>query len=295
MATVSVVMPAYNAGRTIEVALRSVLDQERSPDEVLVVDDGSVDDTAARAESLGAPIKVLRQPNGGVSRARNLGISESVGDVVALLDADDAWKPSKLRRQMEVFESESSVGACFTGALRAGPDLEELESIPAVQHADFTHALLLGCVVSGSASSMAIRRSALDRVGPFDESLSQCADWDMWLRLSRVTAFKAIREPLVLYRTQPGSMSSNVGLLERDSTVMFDKFFESDPEPSYVRHRNRYYATNWSVLAGSYLAAGDRADALRCLWRVARLHPASLGRAVTLPLRRMQGRKASQR
>ena len=98
--TVTVVIPAYNAGRWIVETIRSALDQTHAPLEVIVVDDGSTDDTAAVAERFPAPVRVLRKSNGGPASARNRGIAAASGTWIALLDADDRWLPCKLERQL---------------------------------------------------------------------------------------------------------------------------------------------------------------------------------------------------
>src|SRR4051812_13046945 len=98
--TISVVIPCYNGALYLRETLESALAQNYAPLEILVVDDGSEDDSAAIAESCGAPVRVIRQPNQGESVARNRGIDEARGDWVAFLDADDLWEPEKLERQV---------------------------------------------------------------------------------------------------------------------------------------------------------------------------------------------------
>src|SRR5436190_1570422 len=104
MPQVSVIVPAFNAGRTISAALASVFAQTYRDFEVIVVDDGSTDDTAARIAEWGDRVLYVRQPNGGPARARNTGIGRSRGRLVAFLDADDVWLPEKLERQVAYFD-----------------------------------------------------------------------------------------------------------------------------------------------------------------------------------------------
>src|SRR5262249_15019068 len=128
---VSVVVPAYNAERTLRETLDSVLGQTLQDFEVLVVDDGSSDATAAVARDAGDPrVRVLSVPNGGVARARNLGIQEANGDLIAFLDADDLWRPRKLERQVEALEARPRAGMSFTAALRIDADGDPLGPMP---------------------------------------------------------------------------------------------------------------------------------------------------------------------
>src|SRR5262245_20179101 len=115
MSSVSVVIPCYNAGRFLKETLESILAQTRPALEVIVVDDGSTDDSAAVAGAFGPPVRVLRQSNQGESVARNRGLDEARGDWVAFLDADDVWAPDKLERQLAAVEGSPGVACCHTG------------------------------------------------------------------------------------------------------------------------------------------------------------------------------------
>ena len=111
---VSVIIPAYNSGPLVEEAIGSALAQTRPPAEVVVIDDGSTDDTAERLARFGPPVRVIRQANGGVSAARNRGLAAATGAFVAFLDADDVWHPDKLRRQLEAFAKRPELGLLGT-------------------------------------------------------------------------------------------------------------------------------------------------------------------------------------
>jgi glycosyltransferase involved in cell wall biosynthesis len=280
---VSVVIPAYNAERFVAQTLESVLRQTYRDFEVIVIDDGSRDGTAAIAESFGTPVRCVRQDNGGVSRARNTGIREAAGEYVAFLDADDLWEPTKLECQVSLLETRGDVGLCFTGLLRVDPSLRPLGVTPGRAYADYCEALLLySCVVP--CSSTLVRRRALDQVGGFDPAFSTSADWDFLLRMSRRVRFAPIADPLLIYRVTPGSMCSDSALLERDTFAVLEKFYGSDGD-EYRPIRGRCYSNYWMILSGCYLHAGHRADSLRCLANAVHLNPRHAGRALATPLR----------
>jgi glycosyltransferase involved in cell wall biosynthesis len=285
MPLVSVVIPAYNAEQTVGRALDSVLHQTFENFEIIVVDDGSQDATAAMAGSTGdTRVLVASVANGGVARARNLGIERATGDLIAFLDSDDVWRPTKLERQVSLMARETAVGMCFVSTIRARG--ERSQRIEAQAYGDYTSALLrYSNVIAGSCSSAMVRTRLAQIVGGFDPELSQCADWDYWLRLSLIAEFAPISEPLTVYTQHGGNMSGDVALLERDTFATLDKFYARPESAPYRPIRAEVYSNHWMICAGSYLHHGRMADSLRCLGQGARTHPASLRRALGLPMR----------
>jgi glycosyltransferase involved in cell wall biosynthesis len=293
--SIGVVIPAYNAATTLGPTIESVLAQTRQPDVVIVVDDGSTDDTAFVAHRFEPKVRCITVENGGVSRARNTGIEAAGTDLVALLDADDLWRPEKLRQQEQALSGAPRAGLCFAATTRVDEGLRHLSEIAAVQFEDFTRALLLfSVVVSGSCSSALVSRAALLESGGFRPEFSQCADWDLWLRLSLVTEFVAVHEPLVLYRSAAGNMSSDVALLERDTFAVLDDFFSTPASGRYRGLRSRAYSNHWMILAGSYHQAGDQRAALRCALRSLALYPANALRPLGFPVRRLRQHRRSR-
>lgn len=164
MPVISLVIPCFNAAPFVEAAIRSALGQTLPPDEILVVDDGSTDESAAIAEGLAGPIRVIRQANGGISAARNTGVAASTGTHIAFLDADDLWTPQSLESRWSLWQAQPELDyvfgsiACFddrTGADIGAPEPGRL------------------------ASSLLLRRSAFDTIGLFDTSLrtGETIDW----------------------------------------------------------------------------------------------------------------------
>jgi glycosyltransferase involved in cell wall biosynthesis len=289
MPEVSVVIPAYNAEGTIGETLESVLAQTFDDFEVLVIDDGSTDGTYdVSAATSDDRVRVLSGVNGGVARARNRGLEASAGQLVAFLDADDLWKPTKLARQVEVLASHEDIGVCFPAAVRIDADGKRLRAMPTCVYPDYCEALLLySMIVPASCSSVMLRRGLALELGGFDPALSQAADWDFSLRLSRIAAFAAIEEELVMYRTHAGQMSNDIRLLERDTFAVLHKFFADPASQPYLPLRSRVYSNHWMICSGSYLHAGQVGASLRCLMRGLRAYPPNVRRPLGLPWRWM--------
>ena len=196
---VSVVLPTYNRGWIVEQALDSVLDQDYGNLELIVVDDGSSDDTPRLLSAYGNRIRVIRQVNRGVSAARNAGIQAATGELIALLDSDDAWLPGKVTAQVAFFTDNPDALICQTeeiwirNGVRVNPGKRHRKEAGMI----FERSLAL-CLVSPSAVMM--RRSLLDEVGLFDETLPACEDYDLWLRIAWKHPIHLIHQPLIVKR-----------------------------------------------------------------------------------------------
>jgi glycosyltransferase involved in cell wall biosynthesis len=300
MPRVSVIIPAYNAAGTVGVAVDAVLSQTFEDYEVIVVDDGSVDATvdvvAVRSDDR---LRYIGHANQGVSVARNEGLSQAAGEYVAFLDADDLWHERKLERQIEAIRDMPGAGFCFTSAELVDDRLQPFGIDYAPNFQDYCREFLVtGNVVPGGGSSAMVKRDLITSLGGFDPALSQCADWDMWLRLSLVTEFVSIRDPLTRYRKAPDTMSSNPALLERDTFFLLDKFFASEACAPYLTVRRRAYGNHWMICAGTYLHAGAIRDATRCVRHGLQADLRSFHRPLLLPARaasrRARGRRSSR-
>jgi glycosyltransferase involved in cell wall biosynthesis len=196
---VSVIIPTYNRGWILREAIDSVLAQDYTDYELIVVDDGSTDDTRKILGSYGRDIIVLRQPNQGVSAARNRGIAESHAQLVAFLDSDDLWLSQKLTRQVAFFQSNPDAMICQTEEtwVRNGVRVNPKKRHHKLSGLIFEPSLAL-CLVSPSA--VMIRKTLFDTVGLFDERLPACEDYDLWLRISCQYPVFLIDEPLIIKR-----------------------------------------------------------------------------------------------
>ena len=180
--TVTVVVPSYNRAHTLERALSSVLAQTHPANEIILVDDGSDDNTENFVRHSFPTIKYLRQDNQGVSAARNLGIRHAQGQWLAFLDSDDAWLPQKLEQQLAFINSNKDYKICHCDEIwiRKGVRVNPMKKHAKRGGDIFEHCLPL-CAISPSA--VMIHASLFDTFGLFDEQLPACEDYDLWLRL----------------------------------------------------------------------------------------------------------------
>jgi glycosyltransferase involved in cell wall biosynthesis len=208
--SISVVIPAFNASKYIAETIHSVLQQTLPADEVLVIDDGSTDNTAAIAASFGPPVRVIRTPNSKLPAARNRGVKEAKGEWIAFVDADDLWAENKLERQMQELSRHPEADLCYTGRIlfessgRTVPrDVIKVPPATAIaQEMLNTNKFPPSCVV--------IRRSTFLDVGGHDTSFPYVEDWDLWLRLIKAgIKFVDCPEPLLRYRIHPDNMTHN--------------------------------------------------------------------------------------
>ncbi len=198
MALVSVIIPTHNRAQRVLRAVRSVRDQSFRDMEIIVVDDGSVDQTATLLRDVDPRVEVIRHPRRrGVSAARNTGIRRSGGSLIAFLDSDDRWLPRKLDVQVAFFVQNLEAGACQTEEIwiRRGKRVNPGRKHQKPSGDIFLRSLRL-CVVSPSA--VMLRRDVLDKVGLFDESLPVCEDYDLWLRIARRFPIYLIDDRLVV-------------------------------------------------------------------------------------------------
>jgi len=213
-ASVSVVIPAYNSGHLVGEAIESAIRQSAPPAEVIVVDDGSTDDTPRRLESYADRVRYVRQSNQGVAAARNRGVAEARGDFVAFLDADDVWHPRKVELQVAALAGNSDVG--LIGTRRFDWPAETVPEIPDIASPPVVRVRREGLAVKNRfvTSSVVVRRPILECVGPFDTRLQGPEDHDLWLRVADVSAMANIDLPLTGYRDVPASLSKRAASME---------------------------------------------------------------------------------
>lgn len=202
---VTVIIPTYNRALLLPRAISSVLKQTMSDLELLVVDDGSTDGTAAVVRALGdRRIRYLPQANAGVAAARNRGMREARGELVAFLDSDDEWSPHKLARQVACLQqAPAEVGLVYTGTV--DDDGQGGLSVKVAHHrGDLSRVLMRANVLHGGGSNVLIRRRVVATVGFFDETLPAIEDYDYWLRAAQFFHVEHVAEPLAHYHDPRG-------------------------------------------------------------------------------------------
>jgi glycosyltransferase involved in cell wall biosynthesis len=193
---VSVIITTYNRRRFLREAVLSVLKQDYQDRELIVVDDGSTDDSHNEVEDL--PVTYIRKENGGISSARNKGIEAAHGEYVAFLDVDDLWKKNKLSTQISQMKAQDySVSYTDEIWIRNGKRLNQKLRHKKYSGRIFGHCLPL-CIIS--PSSAIVKREIFEDVGLFDESLPVCEDYDMWLRVTAKHPVLFIEKPLIIKR-----------------------------------------------------------------------------------------------
>ncbi len=195
--SISVVIPTYNRCHTLARALDSVLEQSITPLEIIVIDDGSTDNTGEFLKANFPDVKHYRQSNHGVSHARNRGIESSQGEWIALLDSDDAWYPGKLEAQLRELHNDNNLRLCHSDEhwIRNGKRVNQRHRHEKRGGRIFQHCLPL-CAIS--PSSALIHRDVFTDIGYFDEDLPACEDYDFWLRLTSREPVAYCDAPLVI-------------------------------------------------------------------------------------------------
>ncbi|AQT69625.1 putative glycosyltransferase EpsJ [Anaerohalosphaera lusitana] len=222
---VSVILPAYNAAEHIQTAVSSVLAQTAPPQEIIVIDDGSTDNTAEIVKSFGEKVRYIHQPNAGVSAARNTGIKAASAEWIAFLDADDEWLPEKLEKQFALLDADQSLAFCSANYIRishdrtrSAPDVdpEKCRTLTSSDNRFDSYYTAFANGITGHTDTMLIRKTILEQVGMFNESISRFEDLDLWFRIAAVTEnFGFISEPLAIYTVEnPESLSRSTCPIE---------------------------------------------------------------------------------
>ena len=272
---VSVIVPAYNAAAFVGEALRSALSQTYPHLEVIVVDDGSTDETSDLVQAIAredARVVLIRQQNAGVARARNAAIERASGEFIAPLDADDIWYPRKLELQVRhMLDAGPEVGLVY--AWWTIIDAAGRISIPSIKPCLEGHVsdALLRSNFIGNASVPLIRRSCIEKLGGYNTAMKAqggqgCEDWDLALRISERYAFGVVRTCLLGYRKVEGAMSSNAHCMARSYETMLEEARRRRPDltPRLLNHvRSGFFR----YLARTCFIEGKHADALRWLYK----------------------------
>ncbi|MBW4432403.1 MAG: glycosyltransferase [Pelatocladus maniniholoensis HA4357-MV3] len=256
MSKVSVVIPAYNAMTYLPETLESVLQQTFTDFEILIINDGSSDNIVEWANQIADPrVRLISQPNQGVSVARNTGITHAQGEYIAFLDADDLWQPTKLEKQVHYLEDNPEVGLVYTWTAFVD-QWGKSTGIVLAFHAEGNvwEQIVVRDMISNGSTPM-VRRSCFETVGVFDPNFRYAPDRDMWTRIAARYPFGVVKEPLILYRQLPNSFSRNHEKMIQELRQVIEKTFQSAPlELLYLRNQSygwmNFFAA-WGYLQGT--------------------------------------------
>jgi len=277
---VSVIMPVFNGSATIGEALESLEAQTYRDFEVVVVDDGSTDDTAEICR--GRPgLRLIDQGNRGTAAARNVGIRAARGELIAFLDQDDLWSPGRLAAQVPILEDEADVGLVFSN-FEAFGDLSEHKG------KRFDDAKVAERISEGRAfaslfrknlihpATVLVRRACLDEVGLFDESI-YFEDYDLWLRIARRFPIRYVPAPLASVRHHTGNKRSDAVALQRSALFIIERAARECPELTEQLGRRavkKKVAKMHYYYGRALVEAGRRRQARTSFGRAIRLYPA---------------------
>jgi glycosyltransferase involved in cell wall biosynthesis len=252
----TVVIPAFNAARTIGSSIRSVLQQTQQDFELIVVDDGSTDSTSERARSFAtdAPIRVIAQPNRGPAAARNAGLAAATGSYVSMLDADDLWLPEYLEVMGGALDTHPHAPFAYTDAWVLDDETGRVRRMSAMayqrppttvlDHRVFFLRLLVRNFIYTSTT---VRRTVLDEVGGYDETLPTGEDWDLWLRIVRRGTLP-VRPPglLAIHRNHPASLANDARTMVENACEVYRRLVGDAAEDAEVRTLAREQLNEWT-------------------------------------------------
>jgi glycosyltransferase involved in cell wall biosynthesis len=287
MARVSVVIPTYNYARFLGEAIQSVLDQTYKDLEIIVVDDGSTDNTGEVVSSFtDARVKYLRQENRGVAAAQNTGIKASHGEYISILGSDDLYLPQNLEDKVKVLDSHPDIGLVYSDAYlldkNTGTTLGKLWRSPKGPHPWFDpdratrqplkEILYRGCFIMPQASMM--RRQVFAKVGYFDESLPTYEDWDLIIRILQHFSAELIDMPLLKLRQHDTNLTGNKEKMYQGAVAAANKAIRSGSlsKEEFTFLRKRLVPQHFKY-GRQALLEGREAAARKALFACIRLNP----------------------
>jgi glycosyltransferase involved in cell wall biosynthesis len=278
MPAVSVIIPTYNHREFVMETLESVFAQTFTDYEIIVVNDSSPDDTAILLRPLAESgrIRYFEQPNAGQASARNRGLAEARGEFIAFLDDDDLWPPDKLEWQVHVMRESDAIGVVYG---QKG-DIGDNDLSPAAAPSGHVLEDFVRTSWIQTPGQTLIRHSVIKAIGGFDTEIWGTDDWDLWLRLARVTEFAFRERQSLIYRRHAANASRDFLRMHRNAQRVLLKHFGKTPDAQSrpLWRQGRAFVKGFTSAdglreVGNYLSAGKPASALRALGGVARIRP----------------------
>lgn len=269
---ISVLIPTYNCDAYVHEAINSVLNQTYKNFEIIVVDDGSTDNTkdVLRPYEEKKLITYIYQNNSVPAVARNTGILNSSGDYIAFLDADDLWMPEKLEKMIKKINDKKKFGMVITSVnfVDLYGNILRTTNYDQMTEDEIKEILMERCIVV--MSSVLIQREVFEHIGLFDENLTYAEDWDFFYRLAREYRIGIINEPLTVYRVRESSLMRDRAKREKlfnDTFAVVEKIY-AYPENSKCKHKKKFFYANFYRQYGTYdLYSGNLIDSRKYLFK----------------------------
>jgi len=273
---VSVIIPNYNHAQYVSDAINSVLTQEYRNYEIIVVDDGSADNSREVITKFDEPVQYIYQKNAGLSAARNTGIKASKGSLIGVLDADDMYEPDFLSTLVAVLQETPDADGIYCGYQFVD---HKNNLLPQIEVRPVDYDKLYDALLDGNffvPESIFLRRTVYDNVGLFDEALRACEDWDVWLRVTK--KYKIIHSPNILtrHRILPGSMSTDPQRMLTYRLAVLKKHVGDEPVGNGASEVHRVYGRAYLGSCVEYLQYGNTDRAYECFQKLANIYPTLL-------------------
>jgi glycosyltransferase involved in cell wall biosynthesis len=262
---VSVIVPIFNRQALVAPALDSILEQTYRPLEIVAVDDGSTDGTQEvldrYADRFPDLVTIIRQANSGPAVARNRALGRARGEFIAFLDSDDVWLPRKLELQLPLLTPE--VGLVYSALQEVDADGRVLTTVPCDQQIRgdvYRHLLVRNRMTGGT---VVVKRSVLETVGVFDESLRAAENWDLWIRIAKAFAVDFVDEPLLQYQKHDDRLSLDRPRMQAAAEAVLAKHFPQPPAQGdpLLDDYNLAYANIYYRRGVNFFSAGDYPEA----------------------------------
>ena len=260
---VSIILPTYNCAAFLSHSIGTILSQTYNSYEIIVIDDGSTDNTKEVLYPFMQRIKYIRsEQNKGLPTARNIGILPAQGKYIAFIDADDLWLPEKLQTDIEYFETHPEVSMVYSKHINIDEKGDDLGGNTKKQLPSgniFTQLFSEQNFII--TSSVVVRKEVFETTGLFDEQLFNCQDWDMWLRIAFHFKVAGINKPLVKYRHNPHSLSKNRNNVLKYQKIIIDKIYNKFKDTENGIHEKLYkkrLASHYAKIGRYYLRIGDK-------------------------------------
>lgn len=287
--TVSVIISSYNYEKYITDTIQSVLDQTFEPNEIIIVDDGSTDNSVERIkEKFNSKVSLIEQKNKGACSARNHGAKLATSDILAFVDSDDIWLPQKLEYQMREFENDPQVGIVSCG-FRAFDDLGNTLYVNNKGQSGWVADKILlfkESVLNTTASAIAVRRSVFEKIGGFDErrEMFSAEDRNLCYRASLISKLSYVNKVLLDYRIHGKNGHMNFRRMEKAYLFSYKTIFNGENE-NVMKLERRTYGNLATMFAGIYFQDGDYISFFRSTIKSLILTPSNITQFLGFPKR----------